>query len=260
MPRQGATPRRAHHPAPVAQMTRQRPFVGFLSVFRHMSAGVLATFTLAPAACQGAAERPGEPVQHTRPPGIPADTVGVIVRGRIASDTVVLEPLLATDAAVSDRTGEGPHRVQGEDADGEELFEVAFVGARDAYAPEEEAAAHFSLVVTLPRKAFERLERVRVETADGRTNTREAQYSPEKLRAALDAPDALTVRRTDPQRVIVRWDAERFPAVAIRDPETSRILAMGRGGELAVASDAHRLKVVVSGGIRSVTRLVDVDG
>lgn len=184
--------------------------------------------------------------------------VSLHVRGRIRSDTLVLEPafLLPGQAPAQPETDAG-HRLVGFDRDGGTLFDLGLVtvpvadlaGAREA---------HFQLQVPLSNEEAARLYRLEVHADDGRTASRTATFTPQGLDEAVSAQGAVTASRTNTGSVLLTWDAGRFPMVMVRDPENGQVLAFGRGGQVEVTTELTTLEVAVSDGVRSSTTILSL--
>jgi hypothetical protein len=189
--------------------------------------------------------------------GVEAGT-SVLVRGRILPSNLVIEPVFQIDAPASLPTEEdGSHRLRGFDETGDVLFDLRFEGVEVAGPPEVQEE-HFSFVIPLGPAGSLCLERVELDTADGRRAVGTAVLSRQDLLRALEREDAVTVRAVGPGRVNVLWDVELFPAVMVRDPTTGSILSFGRGGEATVMTELEILEVAVSDGVRSLARTVQV--
>jgi hypothetical protein len=77
--------------------------------------------------------------------------------------------------------------------------------------------------------------------------------------ATVAAPAAGAVlSRAGGGRVRVEWDATRYAAAMIRDAATGQVLSFARGGRVDVESAARELEVVLSDGVSSVRRMVQV--
>ena len=190
--------------------------------------------------------------------GVPAEQAEagntVLVRGRILPTQLVVEPVFRIDTPASPpREEDGPHRLRGFDQAGEVLFDLRFQGARVAGPPgvQEE---HFALMVPVGPGGPLRLERVELETADGRTATRTAALTGPELLQAMQREDAVRVEAVEEEWARVRWDLELFPAIMVRDPETGTILSFADNGDIRVRTAVTLLEVTVSDGVRSLAR------
>lgn len=187
----------------------------------------------------------------------PSDSLGLLIRGRLRPDTVILEPAFRTGLpSRAPAEANGPHRLRGEDPDGSPVLDVAFHSTPVADLPDG-PEEHFSLHLPLPAAEAARIHRIEVETADGLTAHRSAGMTEDQLRAALEG--AVRAQVHEEGRARVHWDSQQFPWVMIRHPETGRILAFAREGEATVRTDASQLVVILSEGVRSASRTVPVE-
>ncbi|MDH5589191.1 MAG: hypothetical protein OEZ65_16580 [Gemmatimonadota bacterium] len=181
----------------------------------------------------------------------------ILVRGVVGPDTLHIEPVFAVSGAEpSGEDPDGEHRLQGFDEAGGLLFDVALRGAAVPM-PSGEGATHFSLVLS-PGEGGIRLHRLVLLASDGRKLTRTATHSAARLRDALVGGEAVAVERSDDGVVRVRWDAETFPALMVRHPETGELLAIGRSGEVSLPGEWSTLRVEVSDGVRSAGAVLPV--
>jgi hypothetical protein len=172
----------------------------------------------------------------------------LLVQGRIGPDDVTIEPIFRIDTGTHQAARTlGPHLLVGFDRDGALLFEQAFETTAVAGGPEE----HYSMVVKLEGPRAERLHRVKVRAADGRSAIRTASMTAEAFAQALAREDAVRAERMGDGRVRLRWDSSVFFFAMVRNPDTGTVLAIGRGGEIVVLTELDVLDVVLSEGIRS---------
>ncbi|MEX2611828.1 MAG: hypothetical protein WEA24_18035 [Gemmatimonadota bacterium] len=172
----------------------------------------------------------------------------LLVRGRIAPDTIVLEPLFMLDGAGAvATTGAARHRVRGFDSAGAIVFDETFEGTMVASGGEE----HFQLTLPTGSATAARIQRVEVRAADGRTARRSSELTAGQFMDALERTDVVTATRTGEGAVQVRWAAGRFPAVIVRDAVSGQVLAFGRDGQTSVRTERDSLEVLVSDGVRS---------
>jgi len=179
------------------------------------------------------------------------DGSGTLVRGRITADTLVLEPLLVLPQMPATPLRNDQHRLLGFGEEGDTLVDVRFDGEPVAAAGGDPGEHHFSFAIDTPGGA---LQAVEIHLADGRFLRREASLSSREMLDALAVPGAMAVERDTAGRALVRWDASRFPAIAILDPGSGRILTFARGGEIQVSTDEEAIDIVVSEGVRSMRR------
>jgi hypothetical protein len=188
---------------------------------------------------------------------IPADEGSTtLVRGRITADTLILEPLvILRQVPPTSPTGD-QHHLLGIGEGGDTLVDVRFDGEPVAAGGGDLHEHHFSF--SLDSHGGRELQAVEIHLADGRSLRRDAGLTSREMMDILSAPGALVVERSTPGRVTVRWDADQFPAAVILDPAPGRILAFVLGGEITLTTDADSLDIVISEGVRSVSRRVPV--
>jgi hypothetical protein len=175
----------------------------------------------------------------------------LLVQGRIGPDEVTLEPIFRIDTAtLQTPQAAGPHLLIGFDRDGALLFEQPFETTAVAGGPEE----HYSMVVELEDLRADRLHRVKVRAADGRSAIRTASMTAEAFAQALAREDAVRAERMGDGRVRLRWDYSVFLAAMVRNPDTGTVLAIGRQGEIVVLTELDIFDVVLSEGVRSGMR------
>ncbi len=178
----------------------------------------------------------------------------VLLRGRILPADLILEPVFQVDALPSlPGEEESEHRLRGWDEAGEVLFDLRFDGTEVA-GPPGVREEHFTFVVPLGPGGPLRLERVELESADGRRTLRTAGLTPQELIRAMEREDVVAVWPVGHEHVRVRWNAELFPSIMVRDAETGTILSFARGGEVTVLTEVRLLEVIVSDGVRSLAR------
>lgn len=170
----------------------------------------------------------------------PRSQPGLLVWGRIAGDSIVLEPAFAVEAPPAAPGGSGPYRLEAVDALGRTVISAAFEGVEVADLPSG-PERHFSFVI--PWTATTQLSAIRVRGA-GLESIREA---PPGVAAA-----GATVARVDDRRAVVQWDASRYPMALVRDPTTGDVLSFARGGSSRVATRSQTLHITLSDGVRTV--------
>lgn len=185
---------------------------------------------------------------------LPPAAEAVLVRGWISQTSLELEPVLVTTAALSAATEvTGPYRLRGFDDAGALRFELAFDESATASVAGR-AGHHFMFVVPVAGDALE-LARVELDAGDGRELVRSARLPAAALVTALSGDETLSIEVGD-GGVTLRWDAARFPLLQLRDPQEGSVLALGRSGELTLASAAETLELAVSEGVRSAAAII----
>jgi hypothetical protein len=198
----------------------------------------------------------GAPDPTLQPGDAMVEATAVMVRGRIGPETIIIEPVLQSDARPTALPTEGAHRLRGVDDAGEVLFDFRFDGTYVADLPTGHEE-HFQFVVDIGPPGGLRLETIELVAGDGRQTRRRARLSARALADALAAEDTFVATALGAGRVSLRWDGEMFPLVLIRDPESNRVLALARGGEATIHTTGRTLEVVVSDGVRSGARRID---
>jgi hypothetical protein len=200
--------------------------------------------------------RERDPPEPGRDGAVGSDAV--MVRGRIAPDTLVLEPVTLVPAgARGDAPDSGPHRMRGLDDHGQPLFDLRFAGAEVADLPQG-PEEHFQLVVPVGDGGALALARVELLAGDGRETFRQARLSASAMRTAVMDDRVVTARALDEEHVRIRWDPALFPLVMVRDGETGHVLAFGTGGETTVTAAGPTIGIVASDGVRSAERTLRV--
>jgi hypothetical protein len=66
------------------------------------------------------------------------------------------------------------------------------------------------------------------------------------------------LRRQTSARVGLRWDPRPYPMVMVRDPDTGDVLSFARGGDVQVITGKSRVDLVLSNGVQSTRKRVQV--
>lgn len=205
--------------------------------------------------CGGCA--PHLPASDASTTGQPPETLellrhdAVLVRGWIGAAELGLEPILVTDARpTSFDSPDGPYRLRGLDADGTVRFDLRFDDDALASIAGREGH-HFMFVVPVGEGGSLWLSSVELEAGEGRRFVSEARLPAEGLRAALTSTEAVVITREPQGQLRVQWDAERFPLLQLRDPESGTILALARHGDVTIPATQATLEVALSEGVRS---------
>lgn len=179
----------------------------------------------------------------------------LLVWGRVEADgSLVLEPSMRIMSRPVLPASAGEYEVAAYDAAGAELFALSFTPV--ATADGGEGGSHFAFVVPMNDAAYEQLARVEL-TGRGRTATRTSRQTPA---SALAAARGLDVAAAATGRAQLRWNANAFPMVMVRDVNTGQVLSFARGGDMQIATDRSELEVVVSDGVKSAAARVGVRG
>lgn len=189
----------------------------------------------------------------TKPAGASLATAGsasgssLIVWGSVRGGRIEIEPSFEVTRASSDGGPAGPHVLEGVDERGHVLFRRRF-----AMTPVEDrpGESHFALAIPLDgMSSADRLAELRIMTA-GRATARRVRMTSGAARAGARE---FTVRRQQPGRASVEWDAERYPLAVVRDLATGEILSLARGGRVLLHSSPGEVIVTLSDGVRSMS-------
>jgi hypothetical protein len=116
---------------------------------------------------------------------------------------------------------------------------------------------HFAFAIPLSAGESAKIATLRL-VARGKESVRRAPSGAAMLDASgVHRPTRplASIVKASPSRTSIRWDANAYPLVIVRDAVTGVILSLARGGQANVATeDGHDVDVVVSDGIHSVTR------
>jgi len=175
---------------------------------------------------------------------------GLLIWGRIDENGVVLEPAFQITAPAMLPDGPGPYRIRGFDAAGNEIFSLSFEG--DELPAEAGEGRHFAFVVPLSRLGGRELGALRLE-GPGAAAVRAATPG-----AAPGEPEELEVRPMTDGEVEVTWNSGRYPMALVRDASTGQVISFARGGDARVPVSGDRVEVVLSDGVRSVSRSLPV--
>ena len=172
------------------------------------------------------------------------EQAAILVWGRIVNGVPVLEPAFEVTARPH-MPAPGPHRLSLMGADGRELVGVSFAADRIADLPDAETFAF-----TIPRSMLRGrdIASLRLVARGGRTVTNVAS-------ADVAADAGMTMTRLNPRAMRLRWNAQRFPVVMVRDPDTREILSFARGGDVTVVTSKTELEMNYSNRVRSLREL-----
>ncbi|HEX2249552.1 MAG TPA: hypothetical protein VHH32_04340, partial [Gemmatimonadales bacterium] len=127
-------------------------------------------------------------------------------------------------------------------------FDLSFTPSPVADLPSS-SEEHFVFAVPLARAKADRLSKIRL-AGNGREIVRQA---------GLDgAPDSLKVQPSGNRGVSLRWNAAAHPVIMVRDPETGKVLSFGRGGAAQIVTGKKQLDLLLSDGVRSRYRRLQV--
>ncbi len=175
----------------------------------------------------------------------------LIVWGRVTSRGLVLEPSFESVTKPRLPDGNGTTRLEGFDVDGARMFSYAFDGAVVADLANGDER-HFAFAIPTRLLTTNRLDRMRLSASGGSIEQSSRVLAPAANSSGLrlSSLQSVTAVRVGAM-VAVRWDAQSFPMVVVRDPRTSEILSLARGGFVSLPSSAPDVELQLSDGVRS---------
>jgi hypothetical protein len=172
----------------------------------------------------------------------------VLVWGRVREGELVLEPAFQVTTLPRLPARPGPYAVTGLAEDGSTIFDLSFTPNQVADLPGS-TEEHFAFAVPLPRAQADRLSKIRL-AGKGREIVRQAGLG--------TGPDSLEVRPSGNRGVSLRWNAGAHPVIMVRDPATGQVLSFARGGAAHIATGKRQLDLLLSDGVRSRLRRMQI--
>ena len=190
----------------------------------------------------------------TQPPA-PSVVVGatlepcLLVWGRIEHGVPVLEPAFEVRTrSVLPARAAGAHALRVLDTRGADLLRLSFDAQEVADLPD---ARSFAFAIPLSRLGGADVGELRL-SARGR----EARLKPPAV-PSVSAPDPeLRVTRSGRGQLGVRWNADRYPMVMVRNALSGEVVAFARAGATQVWTQRSGVELTFSDGVRSTTRRV----
>ena len=182
----------------------------------------------------------------------------LLVWGHIANGELVLEPAFQVTTRPRLPSRPGPYSLEARADDGTTLFALSFTP--DEVADARQSQQNFVFAVPLSETKAARLSSLHVA---GRG--REAVLS-----SAIPAPttgarpqavtqsDLVQLRRVAGGRLSLRWDSQAHPMVMVRDAATGKVLSFARGGDAQVLTRNGQVDLVLSDGVKSRMKRVQV--
>ena len=175
-----------------------------------------------------------------------ASVEGVLIWGRITRDRVVLEPAFRVHAQADQAPLRGSHSLDLLARDGSVLRTIRFDAPEVSDLPGG-TERHFAFVLPLDSES----DRVLAGFAVRSGNLRATRAAPPGRGAD---PELLLIRVNSGQGE-VRWNAERYPMVLVRDLVTGAVVSLARGGSVRIpAPGVSDFGLTFSDGVHSVTR------
>jgi len=178
----------------------------------------------------------------------------LLVWGHIERGQLVLEPSFSIVARPNVPHETGPYRIEGVSRNGRAVFSYSFAGERPADI-DDPTARHFAFAIPMDETTQADLASIRLTGPGATPVTMQAAVAPGGIAAAVNAVDASAAPSG---RVSVRWDGQAARMALIRDRQTGQVLSFARGGSAHLRARSTDLEVVLSDGVRSVTRRVRV--
>jgi hypothetical protein len=168
----------------------------------------------------------------------------LLVWGHIRNGELSLEPAFQVNARPTLPHRPGPYTLLGRSEDGSTLFALSFAPNQIADAAGEHQSFVFAVPVSSSRAA--RLATIQV-SGKGRSAVRGAAIAT----GAPVQPDLIEVRRVTGNKVALRWDNRVHPMVMVRDSDSGEVLSFARSGDVELPVRKGKLDVLLSDGVRS---------
>ncbi|HJV91153.1 MAG TPA: IPT/TIG domain-containing protein [Holophagaceae bacterium] len=196
------------------------------------------------------------PEDAALPAALATPTECLILRGILREDgRVDLLPSFRTRSLPSARPTSGDLEITGQDETGRTLFTVPLELMTLGCGPHARDR-HFVMALPLPTSSLDALCGLQVTQAGQVLATRRSTATVARAFAAPAAePEA---RMLKPGFVALRWDASVESAALVRDADTGEVIALLTGGSQTLPTRARRLEVVLSDGVVSRTRRLDL--
>ena len=171
---------------------------------------------------------------------------GLLIWGRITREEVVIEPAFRIPAQAEPFPPTGPHSLELLAPDGSVLRSVRFDAQEVSDLPGG-AERHFAFVLPLDPDSGRSLAGFAIRSG----NLRATRAVPPNR----GADPELRLTRVNSGQAELRWNAERYPMVLVRNPETGAVVSLARGGAVRVpAAGISEFGLTFSDGVHSVTR------
>jgi hypothetical protein len=178
----------------------------------------------------------------------------LLVWGRVEGGQLVLEPAFSLVTRPSVPRESGPYRVEGIARNGRTLFSYSFAGERPADAPDP-SARHFAFAIPMDVATQGELASIRLTGVGAAPASMQASLAPGGVSAAINTVDATA---SSSGSVRVQWGATGVRMALIRDRRTGQVLSFARGAGAQIRTPSADLDVIVSDGVRSVSRAIRV--
>ena len=178
---------------------------------------------------------------------------GLLIWGRITSDSLILEPAFEITAPASLPSTGGPYRIEAIAEDGTSVFALNFDGSTVDHGRSEDR--QFAFVV--PQKAFHgrALGALRLSAPGRFAELRSSTLSRQEL--AQQAGGSFSVRRLSGDATLT-WSSASVRGVLVRDARTGDVLAITRKPLARFTTIARDVDIVASDGVRSRTHRLPI--
>lgn len=173
----------------------------------------------------------------------------LLVWGHIRDGEMVLEPAFQINTRPSLPDHSGPYSIEARADDGSSVFALSFTPNEVADAHETRQNFAFAIPLSGPKAA--RLSSLRL-IGQGRQVQTVAQ--PE---ADVQA-DSVQLTPVAGGRLGLRWNAKAHQMVMVRDPQTGEVLSLARGGSVELPTSRRQIDLIMSNGVKSRTKRVQV--
>lgn len=175
-----------------------------------------------------------------------ASKEGLLIWGRITRDRVVIEPAFRIPAQPDRFPATGLHSLDLLAPDGSVLRTVRFDAPEVSDLPGG-TERHFAFVLPLDADSGRSLAGFAIRSG----NLRATRAVPPNR----GADPELLMTRVNSGQAELRWNAERYPMVLVRDPLTGAVVSLARGGAVRLpAAGISEFGLTFSDGVHSVTR------
>jgi hypothetical protein len=171
----------------------------------------------------------------------------VLVWGHIRDGEPVLEPAFQLNTRPSLPERSGAYSIEARADDGTSLFAFSFTPNEIADLPHPRQ--NFAFAVPLSAAKAARLSSLRL-AGQGR-------QAVAQVNAGVQA-DSLQLKAVGPGRLGLRWNATAHPVVMVRDPQTGEVLSFARGGNVDLPISRSRVDLLISNGVKSRLRQIQV--
>ncbi len=178
----------------------------------------------------------------------------LLVRGILREDgRLELLPSFRTQALPSALPATSALNVEGQDEAGHTLFSAPLELMELGCGPNAHDR-HFVMALPISASGLDALAGLQF-TREGQVIATHRSTLRSSARVVATEPEARTLK---PGFVALTWDASVHPAAMVRNTDTGEVIAILKGGSQTLATQAKRLDVVLSDGVVSHTKRLDL--